>query len=110
MKKLWIALVFAVLLCGCSAEQTFETLSDMYHQPVITPQTIDLTLPKEASAQVVQSDTEEKLYLCDGYVLTVQTFSSGDLNHTLQQLTGRNLEQLMVMQTQQGDAKCFRTV
>lgn len=110
MKKLWIILACTLLLCGCSAEQTLETLSDTYFQPAKSPQEIDLTLPQEAAAQAVQSDKEEKLYLCDGYVLTVQTFSAGDLNDTLLQLTGRGRDQLTLLQTQQGEAKCYETV
>lgn len=111
VKKLLIVLAFAMLLlCGCGAEGNFETMTDIFSQPAVAPRQVDLALPQEAAAQTVQSDTDGELYLCDGYVLTVQTFSSGDLDATFRELTGRSREQLTVMQTQSADVKCYETV
>lgn len=110
MKKLWIVLPVVLLLCGCDAKQTFETLTDSLLQPSVEPQSVELALPQEAATQVMGSDTEGEIYLCDGYTLTVQTFSSGDLDGTLRELTGRDQDQLTVLKTQQVNAKCYETV
>lgn len=110
MKKLCVVLLFALFLCGCDADQTFETLSDSFLQPAVAPRQIELSLPKEAAAQAMQDDAEGELYLCDGYVLTVQTFLSGDLDGTLRELTGRSREQLTLMQTQRSNVRCYETV
>ena len=112
MKKLWIVLVLVMLfLCGCSAEETFETLSDIWAQPAMaTLREVELTLPKDAAVQTLQSDAAGKLYLCDGYILTVQNLPAGDLSRTLVQLTGRTQEQLTLMQTKRDALDCYETV
>jgi len=69
-----------------------------------------MKLPSEAVAPVLQSPDAGKLYLCDGYVLTVQTFDGGDLDETMRQVTGFSREQLTCMQTQSGDIKRYACV
>ena len=49
MKKLWILLALASLLCGCTSEETLETISDDIVQPVmVQPGEISVRLPDNA--------------------------------------------------------------
>ena len=69
-----------------------------------------LDVPQDASVSVLQGENGEKIYLCDGYTVTIQTFSSGDLKKTLQTLTGYEKEDLTLMQTLQDGAKRYECV
>ena len=107
MKKLILIAGIALLLTGCGAEPTFETLSDEYVQPVsVQTRQMALTLP-EGAALTVQSDTEGNLYFCDGYTVAVQVLPSGDLNETLRGATGFGKEELKLMQTQTDGVKRY---
>lgn len=111
LKKLWIVLALGLVLSGCGAQETFETVSDLYAQPVSAIlQQVVLDVPQEAAAMVMQSDSEGTMYLCDDYTITVQTFASGDLNKTLQTVTGYEIERLQLMQTRTDNAKRYECV
>lgn len=99
MKKLCILLLCILLLTGCAAEETFETVADVYgEQNLPEPKEVLLSVPKDA--QVIAGE-EGVLYLCDGYEITVETLSSGDINETLRKLTGFESDDLTVMETAQ---------
>lgn len=103
MKKLCIVLMAVMVLSGCAASQTFETVADSWEIPVAArPREISLQLPGEAMACAMESDTG-RIYYGDSYEVTVQTLSAGDLNSTLEEITGFAREDLTVMQTQSGD-------
>lgn len=100
MKKLWILLLCMFLLAGCGAKETFETVDDSFVTPVSAPmKQVSLALPKEAAVTVMDNGEGGRLYLCDGYVLTVQTMDSGDLQKTLREATGFSKEDLTLMET-----------
>ena len=104
-------LVFTMLmLCGCSAEQTFETVTD---ELVLTasaqPREILLTLPEETLLPAMETDNGT-LYLCDGYDVIVQTLESGDLDATVRQISGFSREELTVIQTAAGEYTCYEFV
>ena len=97
MKKLCILLVFVLLLAGCQAAPTFETVDDVYApQPQSAPREIALALPEDVQTIAGSSG---KLYLCDGFDVTVETVAAGDLNKTLQMLTGFAPDALTMLQT-----------
>lgn len=100
MKVFWMALMVAVLLCGCASEQTLETVADDPAQAVaaVSPRHIDVRLPEGAVAPVLDS-TAEQVYLSEEYELVVQTLAAGDLNGTIETLSGHSREDLTVMQT-----------
>lgn len=111
MKKCLLLMALALLLTGCAARETFETLGDAYDAPAMAPMgQLELTLPKEAAAASMENPDAGKLYLCDGYALTVQTMEAGDLEETLRQLTGYGKDQLTVMETKQEGISRFETV
>lgn len=112
MKRFWILLVLvSLLLCGCSAQETFETVLDALDAGEIEPaKQVVLELPKDAAVTTMESTDGGVLYLCDGYVLSVQTLSGGDLSRTLKQITGYSKEQLKMMQTRAGQTQKYSCV
>ena len=101
MKKLIVLCLLAALLTGCKAQETFETVEDL---PVVettaVAQQFFVALPEDAATPTFQSDTEE-LYVCQDYTISKQILESGDLERTFQTLTGKNREDLEVIQTAQ---------
>lgn len=111
MKKLILALSVMFLLAGCGGQKTFESVSDENLQPAIASlQQLKLELPAEAAVPAMESDDQGKLYLCDGYTLTVQTMEAGDLDRTLRQVTGFSQERLAVMKTEENGIKRIQCV
>ena len=100
MKKIALALLLALLLSGCGAKETLETVSDdIPLQPVLAqPAQISVRLPDNAVSPVLESDTQQ-LYFCEDYEIAIETRSSGDLSGTITALTGFAPEQLTVMHT-----------
>ncbi len=105
MKKIgWIFLIL-LLLTGCAGQQTFETLGTVPHQSPSTPQQaqVMVQLPEDAAQDVFQGEAET-VYVCDGYTICLQTFPSGDLKTTIQNLCGYDPEKLTVMESTSGAA------
>ena len=100
MKKWFVVVFAAALLTGCGAQQTFETVDDVFEAGNnAAVGTVKLSLPDEAAVPVMESGTGGSLYLCDGYDLTVQTMEGGDLNRTLLQMTGYPADALQCIKT-----------
>lgn len=109
MKKLW-TLMIALLLCGCGAEGTFETVADeMVLQVSAQPRAVLLTLPEETLLPAMETDGRT-LYLCDGYDVAVQTLSGGDLEATVQSVCGFGCGELTIMETMAGEYRCYEFV
>ena len=103
MKKVWIVILLALVLSGCSAADTFETIGDAYDAvQVATPLKLTFTAPADAAAPVMHGENGT-LYFCDGYEIMVQTLSGGDLNRSLRSLTGYDADALTVMKTEMGN-------
>ena len=101
MKKILAVLMIALLLCGCSAQETFETVGDLIPvQPVASPQQFYISLPEEAASPTFQEDSGE-LYICQGYTISKQIMDSGDLEKTVMHLSGKKAEELQMIKTQQ---------
>ena len=103
MKKYVGMILAAVLLTGCSARETFETIADDLVEPAAAVlRQVVLSLPLEAAVPV--SETENgKLYLCDGYEIALQTLPSGDLNATVRSISGFSREDLTILEHTAGD-------
>lgn len=101
MKKLIVLCLLAALLTGCKAQETFETVEDL---PVVettaVAQQFFVALPEDAATPTFQSETEE-IFACEDYSISKQILESGDLERTFQTLTGKNREDLEVIQTAQ---------
>ena len=99
MKKLSVLLLVFLFFTGCAAAETFETVADVYgEQNIPEPRQVMISIPE--NAQVVSGE-QGMLYLCDGYEITVETLSGGDIYETLHQLTGYVSSDLTVMETAQ---------
>ena len=101
MKKCWILAVLALsLLCGCAAEETFETVADNLAQAdPLPPGRIAVDLPDNAVAPALKSDSEQ-VYLCEDYQLILETMPAGDLNDTIEKICGYGKNDLTVLKTQ----------
>ena len=100
MKKCLICLIVAIFLAGCSAEQTMETLSDELVEPAMAPVgKVELSLPETAWVQSMQESNYDRLYFCDGYTVAVQTVPRGNLEETVQALSGFYPDSLDIMET-----------
>ena len=111
MKKFWIVIMLACMLSGCGAQETFETVNDTLRQPEQMPEKqVVLSLPEDAAVPAMESDTAGKLYLCDGYFVTVQTLESGDLQSTIRETTGFDRTALPIIETVQGDVHRYECV
>ena len=97
-----------MLLCGCSAEQALETVTDELLISTVAPQKeLSVKLPASASKSVLAAEDGAELYFCDGYILMLQTASSGDLNQTTRTLCGHDRDKLTVMETKLGGVKRY---
>ena len=103
--KRWIGIcVLALLLCGCRAEETLETVSDEWLVPAMAKaREISVHLPEDAVTPVLEQD-DRRLFMGQGYEIMLETLASGDLNGTIRTLSGYDREQLTVLETHQGDA------
>ena len=101
MKKIAMVLLLPLLLSGCGARETLETVADdIPLQPVLAqPAEISVRLPDNAVSPVLENDSEQ-VYLCEDYEISIETRSSGDLAGTITALTGFDPEQLTVMHTE----------
>ena len=111
VKKIATALLLALLLSGCGAKETLETVADdIPLQPVLAqPAQISVRLPDNAVSPVLESDTQQ-LYFCEDYEIAIETRSSGDLSGTITALTGFAPEQLTVMHTSPGGVDRYEFV
>lgn len=100
VKKIAMALLLGLLLSGCGAKETLETVADdIPLQPVLAqPAQISVRLPDNAVSPVLESDTEQ-VYFCEDYEIAIETRASGDLSGTITAMTGFDPEQLTVMHT-----------
>lgn len=102
MKICMLVLVMAALLAGCGTEETFETVADVLVQPAaVMKRETSVQLPQGAALSVMVSDAGDRIYLCDGYTVTVQTLDSGDLDRSLRSVSGFGRDELTVIETKQ---------
>ena len=110
MKKLFVFVVIACFICGCSRAETFETVADeMVLRVSAQPRQILLTLPEETLLPAMETDSGT-LYLCDGYDVAVQTLESGDLDATVRCISGFGSDDLTIIKTQYDDCACYEFV
>ena len=101
MKRMLLLLMLACLLAGCRAE-TMETVEDVWEEaPAAEARQIRVSLPGEEALPVMESSTD-RLYLGENYQIEVQTLPSGDLNRTVQTMSGLEPEDVTLLQTEQG--------
>lgn len=109
MVKKWIVLLLALALTGCGRAETMETVADEMDVPVMAqPRKISVDLPGQAEAAM---ETESgRLYVTDDYEIMVETLAGGDLNATVESISGMDADQLTVMRTQEDGCKRYEFV
>ena len=111
LKKFMFVLAAVLLLSGCGAQETFETVSDVNAAPVLATQNrLQISLPDEAAVASMEAEDGSTIYLCDGYTVTVQQLSGGDLDRTLREITGFSKDALLVMETVRDGHKRYECV
>ena len=105
MKKWLLVILCLLVLTGCAPMGNFEQLQDVYApKEAPEPAKISLTLPADAASQTL-TGSSGRLYFCDGYEITVETLTGGDLDRTLQILTGCNRDDLTLLETGSGEER-----
>lgn len=103
MRKILLMAAVALLLTGCGAEETLETVADEAVQAVSAqPREIQVDLPEEAALPAMESDSGV-LYMCKDYDVSILTLDGGDLQKTIQTVSGYSADDLTVMQTADGE-------
>ena len=104
MKKYLVVLLSVLLLAGCGETvPTAETIMDEWEIPVAAkPREISLELPGEALVCAMESDAG-RLYFGDSYEIAVQTLPAGDLDATVEELTGFSRDRVTLLQSRQGE-------
>lgn len=109
MKKWLLILCCALFLTGCNSE-VFETVDDPNDIEVMaTPAQLLLELPEDAAAPVMNAEGG-KLYFCDGFDVTVDVLASGNLDGTLELLTGFHRDELEILKTKRCGVDCYEGV
>ena len=107
MRKALLILGIMLLLTGCGGEETVETVADEALVAVSAqPKQIRVDLPEEAVLPAMEHDGGI-LYLCRNFDVSVQTLEGGDLRQTVRTLSGLDMEELTLLQTE--DGTCTRT-
>ncbi len=110
MKNFCFLMILALILSGCGRKETFETVSDELVQSVMAqPRQIAVRLPEDALAPVLENEAEQ-VYLGEDYEIILQTLSSGDLNATVQTVSGYGKDRVTLMQTQQQEVNRYEFV
>ena len=108
MKKLLLLISAVFLLTGCAAP-TFETINDADDLPAMaTPATVLVDLPEDAAAPAMDG-ASGKLYFCGDYEIMVEVMPSGNLDKTLQTLTGFGREELEIIKTERCGVSCYES-
>ena len=109
--KIFLCMVLAMLLTGCTQPKDFETMSDAYMEPELPlAQRVDFQLPEDAAKAVLESAGTGTLYLCDGYSVAVQTLPAGNLDATMREVTGYGADQVQLWQRKEGDYSRYTCV
>ena len=111
MKKLCFLLVLMMCLSGCVRNErpVMETVSDEIVEPAAAePKPMAVWLPDGAAKQTMAGTGE--CYTWGECELRLQTLAGGDIQATLQQLTGLSPDRLTVMEYQRDGLQLYQTV
>ena len=110
MKRLFAMILLPVFLMGCSAAPVFESVEDVYAPVLPDPGELQVAVPDDATVLTSGGEGGDTLYFCSGYTMTVQILEGGDLNRSVETLTGYSRDSLTVMQTVRDGVACYSCV
>ena len=100
-----LMVLLALLLTGCGAEETFETVSDDLVQSVMAQmRQVSVWLPEDAATPALESE-DGAVYACEDYEVYQQVLPSGDLEATVRSVSGFDLENLTVVTSSRNECK-----
>ena len=103
MKRWGCICLLVILLSGCKAEETLETVSDEWIVPVMAqPREISVRMPEDLMLPVLEQEGRQ-LYMGPNYEIMLETMAAGDLQATIRNLSGYEQEQLTILETDQGE-------
>ena len=106
MRIIAVILCMLVLLSGC-AQEVFETVDDQADvQVMAVPATLLIDLPESAATPVFEG-ASGKLYFCEEYEIMVETLNAGNLDATLQTLTGFSKDEMQLLETKRCGVACY---
>lgn len=110
MKKLLIGLLLAAMLSGCGVEPVYETIGDVWGQaePAVSPGRMRVLLPEGAEMEVMDGNGDS-FYRVGDWDLWTRVLSGGDINKTLETLSGLDAGCLTVIDHKLGDYQCHET-
>lgn len=98
-------------LTGCGMQPTFEKVTDVWAEPeAALPLQAVADIPADAVAETMEDPQAGRLYMCDGYTVTMQTLPAGDIEQTLRSVTGYSRDKLTVLETAEGEYKRYDLV
>lgn len=106
MKRMAVILLCLCLLTGCSGE-VFETMGPVEHVSATAPNMRKMMLMLPGDAAVLTASGNNTLYVCNDFSFAVQTLAGGDLNKTIQSVSGFEKADLTVMEKTCGDHKRY---
>jgi hypothetical protein len=109
MKK-WMFLLLMILLTGCGAQETFETVADELVLPAIAqPRFVCVDLPGETAMPVIEND-HGRIYVCNDYEILLQTVESGNLEETVRMISGLSEKDITMLETGSEDVRRYEFV
>ena len=99
MRRVWFLLVLVLLLTACGSVPVFETVGDQWQEvpPVREPREVLLELPGGVAVPTMETEDGQRVYICDGYEISVQIQRSGNLAETVRAVTGCEMDALTVL-------------
>ena len=92
VKKALCLMFVCLLLGGCGAEETMETVADEWEEVLAPAREIRVSLPEEVAP--VAEDAAGAIYIASDYEICIQTMAGGDLDATVRSISGHAREEI----------------
>ena len=108
--KVVVLLLVLLMLTGCGQSEVYETVTDeLMISTAAEPRQIRFDLAQDTLLPAMETDGGQ-LYLCGDFDVMIQTMESGDLDDTVFQICGFDLEELTFLQTGTGEIDKYEFV
>lgn len=109
MKIGLLLLITALVLSGCTAEPTFETIGNVWENSHAEelPASIEFGLPDDIVMEVMESDDNCRSYQIGDWMLWTEICNGGDIAATMKMLTG--MEDAEMISHPSGMYSCHET-